>query len=402
MRTIIFAMLLIFPNLALWATDSDSIATDTVATRPLPDYFIDADHDGIDDRQNEIDKRIADSLLRRDKDYWKKMLLKGKLDLKDETIVYPKFVKFCVDVYNWADRTFNTYDPDYVVGTGKRWKLMAKSDNWIDNYDLHFPKSTPVRIMSNVCYNLGASIAYMAVSAGYMFDVDNVFGGKPITHKKWDFNFSCALICADIYYARNTGSTQIRRFGDYKNGKWINHPLNDMQLESYGADIYYFFNNKKYSQGAAYNFSKIQKRSAGSLIAGVTISSQDVSLDFSNLPNSMIAVLPDFSTNLKYRFRYYDYCFLIGYGFNCVMGKHWLFNITALPSLGFKHCTNVSEEGENNIFSTNIKAKMSFIYNHKQLFAGMLSKMDLHWYSSRRYNFFNSIEYLNFVAGFRF
>ena len=76
---------------------------------------------------------------------------------------------------------------------------MAKSDNWIDNYDLHFPKSTPVRIMSNVCYNLGASIAYMAVSAGYMFDVDNVFGGKPITHKKWDFNFSCALICADIY-----------------------------------------------------------------------------------------------------------------------------------------------------------------------------------------------------------
>ena len=84
------------------------------------------------------------------------------------------------------------------------------------------------------------------------------------------------------------------------------------------------------------------------------------------------------------------------------MGKHWLFNITALPSLGFKHCTDESEEGENNIFSTNIKAKMSFIYNHKQLFAGMLSKMDLHWYSSRRYNFFNSIEYLNFVAGFRF
>ena len=99
MRTLIFALLLIFPNLALWADETDSIAADTVATRPLPGYFIDSDHDGIDDRQNEIDKRIADSLLRRDKDYWKKMLLKGKLDLKDETIVYPKFVKFCVDVY---------------------------------------------------------------------------------------------------------------------------------------------------------------------------------------------------------------------------------------------------------------------------------------------------------------
>lgn len=382
------------------ATQSQA-ATAQRDTMEVDAGFIDLDQDGIDDRQNEIDKRIADSLRYSDKNYWKQQLLKGKLDLKDKRIIYPGFVQFCVDVYNWADRTFNTYDPQYVVGTGKKWKLMAKSDNWIDNYNLHFPKATPVRLMSDVCSNFGGSISYMAVSAGYMFDVDNVIGGMPVTHKKWDFNFSCALICADFYYASNNGSTQIRRFGDYNGGQWINHPFSDISLESYGVDVYYFFNNRKYSQGAAYNFSKIQKRSAGSLIAGATVSSQDVSLDFSRLPNSMIAVMPDYS-NLYYRFRYYDYCFLVGYGFNCVMGTHWLFNITALPSLGFKHCLAESEEGRNNIFSANIKAKMSFVYNHKQLFAGMLSKMDMHWYSSRRYNFFNSIEYVNFVAGFRF
>ena len=39
--------------------------------------FVDVDVDGIDDRLNEIDKRIVDS-LKRDKDYWKKALLKGK------------------------------------------------------------------------------------------------------------------------------------------------------------------------------------------------------------------------------------------------------------------------------------------------------------------------------------
>ena len=194
--------------------------------------FVDVYVDGIDDRLNEIDKRIVDS-LKRDKDYWKKALLKGKLDLKDKTIVYPRFVKLCVDLYNWADRTFNTYDTAYVVGTGKRWKVMVKNDNWVDNYDLHFPKATPIRILSNVCCNIGASIAYMAVSGGYMFDVDNVFSGSPITHKKWDFNFSCALICADLYYASNRGATSIRRFGDYKKGAWINHPLNEMELESY-------------------------------------------------------------------------------------------------------------------------------------------------------------------------
>lgn len=395
MRHLLFALFAAIAVVAAAADDMSEAVADTVRL-----VLVDLDGDGIDDRMNDIDKRIVDS-LKRDKGYWKKALLKGKLDLKDETIVYPRFVKFCVDVYNWADRTFNTYDPDYVVGTGKRWKVMVKNDNWVDNYDLHFPKATPIRILSDVCCNIGASVAYMAVSGGYMFDVDNIFGGNPITHKKWDFNFSCALICADLYYASNTGSTSIRRFGDYKGGAWINHPLHDMRSESYGADIYYFFNNKRYSQGAAYNFSKIQKRSAGSLIAGLTISSQDVSLDFSNLPNSMIAVLPEYD-NLQYRFRYYDYCFLLGYGYNCVIGKHWLFNISALPSIGFKHCLMNSEEGENNMFSANIKAKMSFVYNHKQLFAGFLGKMDMHWYSSKRYNFFNSIEYFNFCAGWRF
>lgn len=369
----------------------------------VTDSITPALHDGDDsiiEPDNYIDKQITDS-LKRDKDYWKRMLLKGKLDLKDETIQYPKFVKFCVNLYNWGDRTFNTYDSAYVVGTGKKWKLIGKIDNWIDNYDLHFPKGMPIRLLSNMSSNIGGSIAYMAASIGYMFDVDYVFGGKPVSHTKWDFNFSCALFSADLYYTRNSGSTVIRRFGDYVGGKWIKYPFYNLKAESYGIDLYYFFNNKKYSQGAAYNYSKFQRKSAGSFIAGVTISSQDVAMDFTDLNNEMIAQLPD-PSNLYYRFRYYDYCFLLGYGYNCVLGKHWLFNISALPSVGFKHCTSASEEGKNEISSFNIKGKMAFVYNHRQLFVGFAGKVDLHWYSSKRFNFFNAIEYFNFCTGVRF
>lgn len=356
--------------------------------------------DTITDTENRIDKQILDS-LKRDKDYWKKALMKGQLDLKDETIVYPKFIKFCVDTYNWADKTFNSYDSAYVVGTGKRWKLMARTDNWIDNYSLHFPKSTPIRTLSNISCNIGGYISYMAVSLGYMFDADHLFGHEPITHTKWDFSFSCALFSLDLYYTQNSGSTVIRRFGDYNGGKTIRYPFSELYSEAYGIDMYYFFNNKKYSQGAAYNYSKFQKRSAGSFIAGITASSQDVSMDFSNLSDEMISSLPD-PTNLYYRFRYYDYCFLLGYGYNWVLGKHWLLNISALPSVGFKHCLKESEEGLNDIFSANIKGKFGVVYNHRQLFVGLVGKVDLHWYSSRRYNFFNSIEYLNLCTGVRF
>lgn len=336
-----------------------------------------------------------------DDDYWKWAMMRGKLDLKDKTIKYPKFVGFCVNLYNWADRFFNTYDSAYVVGTGKRWKVQIKNDNWTDSYILHFPSSTTVRLMSQMSSNIGGSVSYMAVSVGYMLDVDYIFAGSSITHKKWDFQFSCALFAADMYFAKNTGSTLLQRIGDYNGSSWMNYPFNDLRSESYGIDLYYFFNHKKYSQGAAYNFSKFQKKSSGSVISGLMISSQDVRMDFSNLSNEMIVQLPEID-NLNYHFRYYDFCVLAGYGYNCVMGRHWLFNISSLPSLGFKHCLVVSEEGESYKFSANIKAKMAFVYNNGDFFASFNGKVDLHWYSSKRYNFANTISYFNFCAGWRF
>ena len=55
---------------------------------------------------------------------WYKQLLANNFNINDQRIHYPKFAKFCVDVYNWGDRTFNTSDTTYVVGTGKNWKVM--------------------------------------------------------------------------------------------------------------------------------------------------------------------------------------------------------------------------------------------------------------------------------------
>ena len=343
----------------------------------------------------------AGEMTKADKDYWKWAMMHGKLDLKDESVQYPKFVGWCVNLYNWADRFFNTYDTAYVVGTGKRWKVQIKNDNWNDSYMLHFPGSTTVRMMSQLSSNIGGAVSYMAVSVGYMLDVDYIFAGKPVTHKKWDFQFSCALFAADVYFASNSGSTLLQRIGDYNNDHWLNYPFNDLRSESYGIDLYYFFNNKRYSQGAAYNFSKFQKKSSGSIISGVMITSQDVTMDFSNLNNEMIAQLPE-TDNLNYHFRYYDFCVLVGYGYNCVMGKHWLFNISSLPSLGFKHCLVVSEEGEAYKFSANIKAKTAFVYNNGDFFASFNAKIDLHWYSSKKYNFANTVSYFNFGAGWRF
>ena len=55
-------------------------------------------------------------------DWWTDRIKSHTFDISDTTIIYPKFLKFCVNTYNWGDRLLNTYDHDYVLPTGKNGK----------------------------------------------------------------------------------------------------------------------------------------------------------------------------------------------------------------------------------------------------------------------------------------
>lgn len=86
---------------------------------------------------------------------WYKQLMNNNFRINDPRIRYPKFPKFCVDVYNWGDRTFNTYDTTYVVGTGKNWKAMLRSYNWMQSYAIYFSDKEHLRLISNPYSDLG-------------------------------------------------------------------------------------------------------------------------------------------------------------------------------------------------------------------------------------------------------
>ena len=58
---------------------------------------------------------------------WIKQLVDNGFKLHDPSINYPRFARFCLKVYDWGDRTFNSYDSTYVVSTGKNWKSPVKA-----------------------------------------------------------------------------------------------------------------------------------------------------------------------------------------------------------------------------------------------------------------------------------
>lgn len=331
---------------------------------------------------------------------WITLIRQHRYNIQDPTVEYPRFIGFCVKVYNWADTFFNGVDPEYVEGTGKRWKARLVSDNWVDSYAMSFGGKMSMRMMNNPYANVGAYLQYMAVSVGYSLNLNHTFGHKPVDHRRFEGGFSCARFNLSAYYTENTGGTYMRKLSGYHDNKLFKSYMPGLDLYTFGIDFIYFFNNRKYSNGAAYNFSKIQKRSVGSFIAGLSYSNQDISMDLSTLPPEILPYINIKTYFLK--FHYYNFCAMFGYAYNWVINPHLLFNISAIPSLGINHCYEDSVEGTGDLFSMNIKSSLSLTYNLRNFFVCMIGKMDGHWYRSGKYSLFNSIENLQLSTGIRF
>lgn len=334
---------------------------------------------------------------------WLRQLADARFNVNAPGIDYPRFARFCVNVYNWGDRTFNTYDTAYVTGTGKNWKLMLRSHNWMQSYALIFNRDTRLRLRSNVYSDLGIHLSFMAVGVGLTRDANVLFGHTRHPRKTFNFNFVCALFSAGIDYSKTEGSTFITEFGDYRpsGARRLHRRFNEISQESLSGYLYYFFNHRRYSQGAAYNFSKYQLRSAGSWLAGVSVNHQRICMDFSGLPPEMTSHLPDLSTH--YDFHYTDYDLMGGYGYNWVIRpRKWLVNATLLPSLGYKHTFEGTTSGRKDMFSLNGRAMFSVVYNHRNLFAALMGNAGGHVYFGNGYTFVNNNFSLSLTGGVRF
>ena len=361
---------------------------------------------GIEAPMPSEDEKLEPIPYSREQRWWWNLFKQGKLSMTDTTVIWPKFLKFCVDVYNWGDKTFNSYDPEYVIGTGKRWKVRLVSDNWADSYALHLPpightNGIRTTMSSDVYANIGAYIQYMAVSVGSSYDIEKLFKKKEPNHKKYEFGFICALFNAELYYHENRGGVNIRTFDNVNEGKLMKEYFPGVNMYTLGFDAYYFFNNKKYSQGAAYNFAKYQLKSQGSFMAGISITNQKLTFNFSELPDNIKEQHPEYDFMNLY-FHYNSYALLAGYGYNWVLAPKLLFNVTVMPSVGFSHYYEDSLEGNKYLLSLNIQGKLSLTYNLGNYYFGLFGKMNGHYYKQGKMSMFSSIENFSAYVGLRF
>ena len=355
--------------------------------------------DSVQARINDMKARV-DS-IEYDRTHWEDVMLRHGWSINDTSIHYPPVIDFGVKAYRWLNHALNFYDTTYVVNPGKskkKFKVMLKNSNWLDFYSGHLGKwETPIQLNSDVTSLFGFHISGMGLSFTYMLNARDLLEGRFIHNRRLQFSFTTSRIFIEGYYRKNDqSSVHINRLG-----KWIGSELfYGLKREGYGLDAYYIFNHTHYSQAAAYCFSKYQKRSAGSLMAGIYLSHQDVVMDMILMDHTLLAFLPDEVTD--YRFRYRDFGAMIGYGYSWVFHHGWLFNVTAVPSIGYRHSFPNSIDGKRSLLSTNLNGRLALVRTAGNFFYALTFSHEGHWYTSVNHSFYNSYNNLDVTAGFRF
>lgn len=159
---------------------------------------------------------------------------------------------------------------------------------------------------------------------------------------------------------------------------------------------YYVFNSRRFSYPAAFTQSYIQKRSAGSLIAGANLGFGQLTLGDSTQGTELYQV-----TNLFISLG-------VGYGYNFVLPHHWLLHISALPYLILHNKALCRFGGESQEWQTQfpqviIIARAAAIRSWERWFAGMTAHyMYSHVGSPSLIEIANQQWHLMAVVGLRF
>ena len=397
-RHILFIVIALM-SIAAWGQDvpvDTVVAADSTAQMNRFQRIKELVKDRIEEKMNEPYDTVRDGT------YWWRAMKHGKVDLTGKTIHYPKFLRFAWRVYKWGDKTFNSYDTSYVVSTGKNWKLIYKSNIWSDNYRGEpSVENMHVDMRSKLAANMGLQLSFMAVSVGYTLGITNLINGEKVSNKV-DFSFTCARFAAEAYYMENRGTITVRVRGRTDGEKW-NATLREFggfHRKAYGMRAYYFFNNRRYAQAAAYCFSKYQKRSAGSFIAGICLQHRDMGINMEEFPPFVLDQIPP-GQEMPH-FLYNDYCLMAGYGYNWVLGTKWLLNLTVAPYVGYRHLLATQNVDRASAWSVNMRVRMGAIYNHKKYFVGLQNYGDFHRYKSEKNYFIGSLLDFTALVGIRF
>lgn len=288
-----------------------------------------------------------------------------------------------------------SFDTLYIGRPDARWTIKLRTN--LSGAQLKFNGSKnqiPFNgdLRADYRGTLSVAVAYRGIAVGLAVNPaklagkskDNEFNFNSYSNK---FGFDVVLLSSKTYH----GSVET-------NGVSSDISKGQLKQKAVNLNFYYAFNGRRFSFPAAFSQSYVQKRSAGSFMLGMSMDGQYTNA-YDVMTNSGVG-------NAKMRI--YALGIGAGYGYNLVVGRHWLFHLSTLPTFDVLLRSYIeTDEGKVNMHyrfpSVIIVGRGAAVYSWKNKFFGATMVFN---YSSvgdeNRLQIKRAKERLRLFYGFRF
>lgn len=315
-------------------------------------------------------------------------------------------------------KAFSQVDTAYIEPQHYNFAAMIQNTNTYEIYTLYSKLGKDITFAPKPSVKFGPYFGWRWIFLGYTLDFSHLSDG----HHKQDFNISLYSnqIGLDLFYRKTGNDYKVRTLNL---GEGINtDAMRDVNFSGLtasikGFNLYYIFNHRRFSYPAAYSQSTVQRRNCGSWLTGIGYTSHSLQVDWAaldrivteRLGREALANAGIDSTLTFGNVRYKDLSVSVGYAYNWVFARNWLFDASLSVALGYKHSIGDMDSRKFSFddfsfsnFNLDGVYRVGIVWNNTKWFAGANAIFHSYNYRKSQFSTNNSFGSINIYVGFNF
>ena len=328
--------------------------------------------------------------------------------IQEDSVTTPKPSAFKRAIKKFMN--FSDFDTLYISPNRYNYALMATHFSNFEYYSVtsEFPQPQKLSFSPNPHNKIGLYFGWRWIFLGWSVDIDDIYRKTNRKNKGTEFDLSLysSKLGVDIFY-RRTGNNykihKIRGFYDEIPSDY-SEDFSGLKVDIKGLNLYYIFNNRRFSYPAAFSQSTNQRRNAGSFIAGFSVSTHNLDFDYTKLPDIIRETMnPGMKVD---HIKYTNISLNFGYAYNWVFARNCLACLSLNPAVAYKTSRINKAEGEKDDWYRNFNIdfilRAGVVYNNSKYFVGTSFVGRTYDYYRNNFSLNNGFGTLQVYAGFNF
>ena len=313
-----------------------------------------------------------------------------------------KIKRIVTGTVDFVDYVLNDVDTAYVDKNLYNMTFMPEYSFSYEHYRLGTTGNAgqSIGILPENRSVMTLNIGWRWLIVGYSIDLQK---NRPL--KEFSTSLYSTRFALDLLYRKASEGYRINEMTGFADGDGT-LPLGCMDedvltVKQLGVGLHYAF-NKRFSYGAAYGQSTIQRVSAGSAVLGAGYNRQEFAFDHEKV-ESLTGTLP--KEELKFKEAVYnDFSISLGYAYNWVFARNFLAGVSFEPAVGYKRAKLQYSDGSHMQGGVNIDftTRAALVYNNNRYYAGASLESHTFYYQKKPLYITNGFGLLEVYVGFNF